>query len=255
MMSIPRYKGKLPFVTADQMKEVDRAMIEDFQIDLIQMMENAGRNLAHLARVRFLNNNPADKKVVVLAGSGGNGGGALTGARHLHNWGAEVNVFLTRPSETLAPATFQQLEILHVMKIPISLPGAIPKLEETDLIVDGIIGYSLSGPPQGSAADLIHWANEQGFPILALDVPSGIDATTGKVFDLAIRASATMTLALPKTGLRPPEAKAFVGELYLADIGVPSFLYKKIDSGLDVGPIFAESDILRIEPESLNQTD
>ena len=88
-------------------------------------------------------------------------------ARHLQNWGAETNVFVTRPSETLAPATFHQLEILHRMQIPISLPGAVPKHEETDLIVDGIIGYSLSGPPKGSAADLIHWANEQGFPILA----------------------------------------------------------------------------------------
>jgi len=246
-MGIPLYKGKVPFVTATQMKEVDRAMIEDFHVELIQMMENAGRNLAHLARVRFLDNNPGRNKVVVLAGSGGNGGGALVCARHMHNWGAEVHAFLTRPSETLAPATFQQLEILHSMEIPISLPGAIPQLGAADLIVDGIIGYSLTGPPKGPAADLIQWANEQGFLILALDVPSGIDATTGKVFDLAIRASATMTLALPKTGLLVPEAKAFVGELYLADIGVPSSLYTKIDKNFDVGPIFAESDILRIE--------
>jgi len=247
-MDIPRYKGKVPFVTAAQMKEVDRAMIEDFHIDLIQVMENAGRNLACLARVRFLDDNPADKKVVVLAGSGGNGGGALVCARHLHNWGAEVNVFVTRPSETLAPATFHQLEILHRMKIPISLPGAIPKLEEIDLIVDGIIGYSLSGPPRNSAAQLIQWANEQSTPILALDLPSGIDATTGEVFDLAIKAAATMTLALPKTGLRTPEVKAFVGELYLADIGVPTPLYSEMQWSFQVGPIFAEGDILRIEP-------
>jgi len=73
-MDIPLYKGKVPFVTADQMKEVDRAIIEDFHIELTQMMENAGRNLAHLARIRFLDNHPVDKKVVVLAGSGGNGG-------------------------------------------------------------------------------------------------------------------------------------------------------------------------------------
>ena len=247
-MNIPFYKGKVPFVTADQMKEVDRAAIEDFNIDLTQMMENAGRSLAHLARIQFLDENPAGKNVIVLAGSGRNGGGALACARHLENWGARVKVFVTRPSETLAPATFHQLEILHRMKIPISLPGAIPKLEEIDLIVDGIIGYSLSGPPKGSAADLIHWANEQGCPILALDIPSGIDATTGKVFDLAIKASATMTLALPKTGLLAPEAKAFVGELYLADIGVPSPLYSERGWSFRVGPIFSAGDILRIEP-------
>ncbi|NIM89855.1 MAG: NAD(P)H-hydrate epimerase [Candidatus Aminicenantes bacterium] len=248
-MDIPRYKGKVPFLTADQMKEVDRALIEDFHIELIQLMENAGRNLAHLARIRFLDNNPIDKKVVVLAGSGGNGGGALACARHLQNWGAEAIVFVTRPSETLAPATFHQLEILHHMKIPISLPGAIPKVRNTDLIVDGIIGYSLSGSPKGSAANLIRWANEQGSPLLALDIPSGIDATTGKAFDVAIIASATLTLALPKTGLRAPEAKAFMGELYLADIGVPSRLYSERRWNFRVGPIFSESNILRIEPD------
>lgn len=75
-MNIPVYTGKVPCVTTRQMIEVDRAMIEDFHIELIQMMENAGRNLAHLARVRFLDGNPEDKKVVVLAGRGGNGGGA-----------------------------------------------------------------------------------------------------------------------------------------------------------------------------------
>jgi NAD(P)H-hydrate epimerase len=248
-MNIPFYKGKVPFVTADQMKEVDRAAIEDFHIELAQLMENAGRSLALLARIQFLDNTPANKKVVVLAGSGGNGGGALVCARHLQNWGAKVHVFVTRPSETLAPATFHQLEILHRMKISISLPGAIPTPEEIDLIVDGIIGYSLSGPPKGSAADLIHWANEQGSPILALDVPSGIDATTGKVFEPAIKASATMTLALPKTGLRAPKVKAFIGELYLADIGVPSPLYSERGWSFQVGPIFSEGDILRIESE------
>jgi len=253
-MDISRYKGKVPFVTTDQMREVDRAMIEDFHIELIQMMENAGRNLAQLARVRFLDKSPVNKKVLVLAGSGGNGGGALACARHLNNWGAEVNVFLSRPSDTLTPATFHQLETLHRMKVPISLPGAIPQLEGTDLIVDGIIGYSLSGPPQGPAAELIDWANQQGFPILALDVPSGIEATTGQVFDLAIRATATMTLALPKTGLQSPKAQTFVGELYLADIGVPSRLYAERQWSFQVGPIFAESDILRIDSASLNKT-
>jgi len=75
------------YLTTDQMIEVDRAMIEDFKIELIQMMENAGRNLASLARERFLDGDPIGKRVVVLAGTGGNGGGALVAARRLHNWG------------------------------------------------------------------------------------------------------------------------------------------------------------------------
>ena len=93
------------------------------------------------------------------------------------------------------------------------------------MIVDGVIGYSLKGAPRGAAADLIRWANAQPAPILALDAPSGVDATTGTIFDPAIKATATMTLALPKEGLRTPGVEAHVGELYLADISVPPALY------------------------------
>jgi NAD(P)H-hydrate epimerase len=112
--------------------------------------------------------------------------------------------------------------------------------------VDGVIGYSLKGSPEGPAADLIHWANGQDAPVLSLDVPSGVDAETGVALDPAIRASATLTLALPKEGLRAPDAERYVGELYLADIGVPPSLYSRPPLGLSVGPIFAESDLLRL---------
>ena len=114
------------------------------------------------------------------------------------------------------------------------------------MIVDGIIGYSLQGAPRGSARVLIQWANEQEAPILSLDVPSGVDTTSGRVFDPAIKATATMTLALPKEGLRAPGVEAHVGELYLADIGVPPALYAEPALALEVGNLFAESDIIRL---------
>ena len=87
-MDLELFTGELPYLTTGQMREVDRAMMDDLQIGLIQMMENAGRNLAHLARGRFLGGNPQDKNVVALAGAGGNGGGSLVCARWLHNHGA-----------------------------------------------------------------------------------------------------------------------------------------------------------------------
>ncbi len=88
-----------PYLTTDQMREVDRMMMETYGIGLIQMMENAGRNLAHLARTRFLNGDPREREIVILAGRGGNGGGGLVCARRLHNWGAAVRVFLTHPDD------------------------------------------------------------------------------------------------------------------------------------------------------------
>lgn len=246
-MMIPIYEGEVPSLTTEQMIEVDRAMMQDMRIELIQMMENAGRNLAHLARVRFFAGNPRGKKVVVLAGTGGNGGGALVCARRLHTWGAQVLVFLTHPASDYTPVPAHQLDSVQRIQVPVAEADAISQVEKPELIVDGLIGYSLEGAPRGTVADLIRWANAQVAPILALDVPSGVDGTTGSVLDPTIKATATMTLALPKAGLRTPAAQAQVGELYLADIGVPPTLYAEPALSLRVGALFAESEILRLD--------
>ncbi|MFQ5994116.1 MAG: NAD(P)H-hydrate epimerase [Acidiferrobacterales bacterium] len=237
-----------PYLTTEQMVEVDRAMIEDFRIELIQMMENAGRNLAHLSRVRFLGGNPTGKHVVIMAGSGGNGGGALVAARRLHSWGADVRLLLAQPAEKMTPVPRHQLDILQRMRVPGSDgPARLADVERTaDLIVDGLIGYSLRGAPHGLIADLIRWANRTGAPILSLDAPSGIDTTTGTMFDPAISATATMTVALPKEGLRARGVEAHVGQLYLADISVPPALYAEPALNLTVGPLFAHDDIVRL---------
>jgi NAD(P)H-hydrate epimerase len=245
-MSIPNIDARIPWLTTEQMVEVDRAMLEDFHIELTQMMENAGRNLAHLARERFLGGDPRGKMVVVMAGSGGNGGGALVCARRLHTWGAQVKVFITRPEDDFAPTPAHQLEILHRMRVWVAPAEAVDQAPAAALVVDGVIGYSLDGAPRGGAGDLIRWANAQDAPVLALDAPSGIDTTTGTVYDPAIRATATMTLALPKEGLRADGVTQLVGELYLADIGVPPSLYSGAGLSLDLGPVFATSDIVRL---------
>ncbi len=246
MTAAPIYRGEIPYLTTEQMIEVDRAMIEDFGIELLQMMENAGRALAHLARARFLGGDPLDKRVIVMAGTGGNGGGALVCARRLHIWGARIKVLITKPDEDFAPVPARQLGILRRMGVEAGSPETIVRGPELDLIVDGVIGYSLKGAPRGTAGELIRWANAQHSPVLALDAPSGVDTTTGTAFDPAVVATATMTLALPKEGLRAPGVEARVGELYLADIGVPPSLYAGPTLGLQVGHIFSESDIVRL---------
>ncbi len=235
----------VPYLTTDQMIEVDRAMMEDYRIDLVRMMENAGRNLAHLAREQFLGGDARGQRVVVLAGIGGNGGGALVAARRLHNYGADVSVFVTKPIDELSPIPGDQLDILHRMGVVIGFAGDAAPTETLDLIVDGVIGYSLQGAPRREAATVIHWANDQAAPVLSLDVPSGVDATTGTVFEPAIQATATITLALPKEGLRAQGVESHVGDLYVADISVPPELYTRF-LGIEVGPIFAQSDIVQL---------
>jgi NAD(P)H-hydrate epimerase len=232
----------IPSLTTIQMIEADRAMIEDYHIELIQMMENAGRNFAELAR-RQLGGAVKGHSVAVLCGSGNNGGGGLTAARHLHNWGANVIVALTKSADEFRGVPAHQLDILKRMNIPIVDSASLPSTVE--LILDAIIGYNLSGIPRGVAADLIRWANRQNVPILSLDTPSGLDTTSGLAYEPTIRATSTLTLALPKQGLLIPQAKPYVGELYLADISIPPELYAKM--GIAVPSLFAESNIIWVE--------
>ena len=238
----------VPAVTSVEMAAVDQAMVEDYGIDLIQMMENAGRALAALARDRFLDSDPQGKTVVILAGSGGNGGGVMVAGRRLYGWGATIRTVLAQEPDRFAPVPAKQLAILHRLGVEVLSSrqlAAAPDSPPPDLVIDGVIGHSLRGAPHGGAEALIRWSGSTGAPILALDVPSGMDATSGDVHDPTVRATATLTLALPKTGLVSGPARAHVGELYLADIGVPRQLYSEI--GLpDPGALFGKSDLVSL---------
>ncbi len=222
--------GRLPALSADQMREVDRLMVEELRIDLLQMMENAGRSLAELVLARF-----APSSVTVLAGAGGNGGGGLAAARHLANRGTGVAVVLSRP-EDLTSVPAHQADILDRMGVPVS-----PEPRPADLVVDALVGYGLRGDPRGRTAELIGWANGQRSPVVSLDNPSGLDATTGRAGDPCIQATATLTLALLKRGLL---AAAEVGELYLADISVPPWLYDRV--GVPRPPAFGSGGVVRL---------
>ncbi len=233
----------VPILTVAQMIEVDRIMVEDFGITLMQMMENAGRNLARLAAARMSD----DPSVVALVGSGGNGGGVLVAARRLAGWGARVNVVLGKDADRLDEVPAHQLDSLVRMGVAVYGAAEVGRVCAADLVLDGLIGYSLKGAPRGAMADLIRWANEQPAPVLALDVPSGVDAGTGTVSEPAINATATLTLALPKRGLLAPAAAAHVGQLFLGDIGVPAAVYERF--GIDpaeVVRLLAAEDVIAV---------
>jgi len=234
-------RANLPALTPNQMVEVDRLMVDVYGIQLVQMMENAGRNLADLAQA-LLQGEVQDRPVLVLAGRGNNGGGGLVAARHLANRGAEVQVVLARAIEDFRGTPAHQLDTLLAMGVSVMTAGDGWELPSADLIIDALIGYGLSGDPRGHAASLIQLANSHPAPILSLDAPSGLDMETGQVYHPCIQADATLTLALPKTGL--DKAPSVVGDLFLADISVPPALYE--DLGIDLPPIFTASPLLRI---------
>lgn len=234
---------RVPAVTAAQMREVDRITVEELGISLLQMMENAGRALAELTRIHL--SGVRRRRVVVLAGRGGNGGGGMAAARRLALWGAEVRVVLANPETGLAEAPAHQLVSLRAIGVPIHPPAAAASLlHEADLVLDALLGYSIDGPPREPEAGLIRDANAHGIPILALDLPSGLDPDRGVPHDPTIHAARTLALALPKVGLLRMQAARSVGELWLADISVPRQVYARL--GIDVGPLFAESDLIRV---------
>jgi NAD(P)H-hydrate epimerase len=215
----------VPAVTAEQMLEVDRIAMEDFNLGILQMMENAGRNLAQNVMDMLGGDEPGRwAGITVLAGAGGNGGGGLCCARHLHNRGLRVRLVLDREADALRGAAGRQLHILRAAGLRPAVPAEDAEaIQGAQLVVDALIGYSLRGAPRGRAAELIALCNQHASRVLSLDVPSGLNTTTGEAPGIMVRPERTLTLALPKTGLhRVP------GDLYLADIGIPPEVYGRL---------------------------
>jgi len=211
------------YVTAEEMRKMDNATIQEFHVDVLMLMENAGRATAALAK-QMLRETTFGKRVACLVGGGNNGGDGMVAARHLANWGAEVNVIVATTKDRMKDVPLGQLHILEKMGIPILLEDY--NLRDYDLLIDGLIGYGLEGNPRDKVAVMIKDANASGRPILALDLPSGMNATTGEAYDPCIKATATITLALPKTGFLTPGASPYIGSLYLADISIPQKVYQ-----------------------------
>jgi NAD(P)H-hydrate epimerase len=240
-----------PAVSAAQMTEVDRLAFDVFGISLLQMMEQAGSHLAEVAAVE-LDGELRGRGVLVAVGPGNNGGGGLAAARHLANRGAHVRVVLARPARRLSEAGRHQLATLLEMGVSccmalydITAAEIEREVRASDLVIDAVLGYRGRGAPHDEVAALIERISPAGERTLSLDLPSGMDADTGEAAAPAVAPRATMTLALPKTGLLTDAGRARAGRLYLADIGLPAALYGRIGLALDAP--FAAGRIVRLE--------
>ena len=209
---------RVPAITSEQMAEVDRIASQETGPNLYQMMENAGRSLA-MAVIERLGTHA--KRVVVAAGTGGNGGGGICAARHLANHGVDVGLVLA-DEDRLGEVARQQLAVYRASQGEVLAPGDLEGVGG-HIGVDALVGYRLGGELQGVFRDLVLFLNDRCEQVAALDVPSGIDATTGEPTGPHVDATVTVTLALPKTGLDAPA----VGRLELADIGIPKQVYRR----------------------------
>lgn len=241
----------VPSVTAGQMADVDRSAIEDYGVTILQMMEQAGSHLAEVVRLE-VGGDLRDKRVVVAVGPGNNGGGGLVAAKHLANRGATVRVVLARPVLRMSEPARHQLATLIAMgadccvaTYDLSDDELEDVLVKADVVVDAILGYRTHGVPRGEVERLIGSLMRAARPIVSLDLPSGLDPDTGAVSGVAISAQATLTLALPKTGLLTAAGAVRVGRLYLADLGLPSALYTSL--GIAVGRPFWAGRIVLLD--------
>ena len=227
---------RVPQVTAAEMRRVDEVAVEETGPRLLQMMENAGRNLARNAIAA----RPGLREVTVLAGPGGNGGGGLCAARHLANHGLDVTVVLDRDPAELGGATATQWETLAAMGIERAVE-ARAAVAEADVTIDALLGYSLDGPPRDRIGELVDIAAKSSY-LVSLDVPSGVDATTGERPGVVVEPDRTLTLALPKTGLTD-----LAGPVYLGDIGIPKVVYDRV--GIDYESPFEGEYVLPLVVE------
>lgn len=243
--------GAVPAVGAAAMARIDRAAIDDYGITLPQMMEQAGSHLAEVTGWAL--GDLRDRMVVVAVGPGDNGGGGLVAARHLANRGARVRVILSRPALRLSEAGRHQLGTLLAMGTDCCVatwdladPELRAVLAGADVIVDAILGYRIDAAPRGAEERLIELLLATDRPIVSLDLPSGLDPDRGTVPGSAVRASATLALALPKAGLFAGDGPDRAGTIYLGDLGLPAALFATM--GIDPGRPFADGRIVRLEP-------
>jgi NAD(P)H-hydrate epimerase len=231
----------LPAVTRNQMREIDRLAIEEYNITLLQMMELAGRNLAELAA--RLAGSLRGRSVAVLAGGGNNGGGGLAAARHAANRRADVRVVRPATSGPDAGAVAHHLATLRAMGIGAEEFGG--SLPDADVYLDCLVGYSLRGPLRGDAERIVEALSGRLGAVISLDLPSGLDADRGASDGAVVTATATLTLALPKRGLLEPVAAQHVGSLWLGDIGIPTEAYRRI--GIELETPFADDTVVRLD--------
>jgi NAD(P)H-hydrate epimerase len=246
----------MKIVTAQQMRELDRKAIEERGIASLTLMEKAGSAVAEAAA--RLTAGTEQQPIVVLCGPGNNGGDGLVAARHLVHLGRRVQAFLAAaPAELSGDAAVNLRRLADTGVSATQLSDAQPLAEacarpgRASLVIDALLGTGLSGKVRGLPGQLIEAVNESGARVLAVDVPSGLDADSGEPLGLAVRAAETITMGLPKIGLFLYPGMDYAGRVTVADIGFPSDLLEEAPSVADlVGPAWVRMILPRRQPSA-----
>ena len=214
---------------AADMRRIDACVVKDYGLPAVALMENAGRRTAEEAAAMI--GGAEDKSFAVFAGGGNNGGDAFAAARHLVNMGARVKLFFTGEEERLGEAARAMHDAVRAMGVEIH-----PLVSDRDwdrlrvslrfcnAVVDGVLGTGTRGELRDNVRRLIEEMNAAGKPVMAIDIPSGVEADTGRITSVAVHAVRTLALGLPKVGHLLGQGASATGELLVDDIGIPRAL-------------------------------
>lgn len=209
-------------ISAEEVRRIDQSASRDYFMPGLLLMENAGRSVSEIILKEY---KPC--KVLIFVGKGNNGGDGLVVARHLANRGYSVQVVLLEDPPKLKADPLLNFTIMSKMNIPWFLMTGMSRekisglCQKSELVVDAIFGVGIRSPVRGIFEKAICAINQSQKPVVSIDIPSGLDADTGCVHGVAVKATKTVTLALPKRGLFEGEGPRYAGEIAVADIGIP----------------------------------
>lgn len=217
-----------PVLSRAQMRAFDKHAIESCAVPSLVLMENAGRGATDVLLRELLDGDAGDAVVVVVCGTGNNGGDGLVIARHLRVRGASAEVYLVGDSQKVSADARANLEAwrglggsVHELALGAPLDALTEAMADADAVVDALFGTGLDRPIEGYQAEVIRAMNAAPAPRFGVDLPSGLDADTGATLGVAVQADATATFAHHKLGLLTPGGARLAGSVHVVDIGVP----------------------------------
>lgn len=200
--------------TAEDIKKLDKLASEKYGIPLHQLMENAGKSIFDEIKQTF-----PDKKFAVFCGKGNNGGDGFVVARLLKADGREVKVYLTHEESELGATA--KIAFDRIKEENIEVLNVTDDVDEDSIIIDALLGISVSGEPRGNIKTAIDRIAAMNNTVISIDIPSGLSADTGEASGSVVKADYTYTLALDKVGLNVNQGKALCGVKKVLDIGIP----------------------------------
>lgn len=227
----------VPTVSAGQAAELDRILREEVKVELVQLLEHVGRAVADAVR-RLVADDLTDVRVTVLAGPGGNGAGGLATARLLASAGARVEVLTVAE-----PRLGEQVDGLRAMDVPVRRFDEADAGSPGDAVVDAMLGVGGRPPVERAVADAIEWLRRHDVPVVAVDLPSGVHPDEG-LRGPCVTADVTVTLGAPKPALFERIVRPYAGDLYLADLGVPAQVWRRL--GVERVDVFGRGSLVRL---------